>query len=165
MSIASKERENAYLLKILYAYFRLPKNVGDVAQLKLSDGSELDTLLVVGADGARSGVRRAMRVESTGWSYNQKAIVATLAVETFGGTNSIAWQRFTPLGPIALLPLTRELSSLVWTTTNADAERLMMMPADRFVDELNHYLVRMLKISSQNIGLKSPILVLKCSAK
>ncbi|KAI6238242.1 Ubiquinone biosynthesis monooxygenase COQ6, mitochondrial [Aphelenchoides fujianensis] len=117
---------------------RFPKSLAEAAQLQLNDGTVIDTQLVIGADGPRSGIRRQMDVPSTGWDYGQMAIVCTLSVDAPGG-NSIAWQRFTPLGPIALLPLTDSLSSLVWTSATEDAKRLLTLEPDRFVDELNHY--------------------------
>jgi ubiquinone biosynthesis monooxygenase Coq6 len=47
-----------------------------------------------------------------------------------------------PLGPVAILPLNERLSSLVWTTSNSEAKRLMEMPNELFVNELNNILVQ-----------------------
>jgi ubiquinone biosynthesis monooxygenase Coq6 len=118
---------------------RIPNSLSEPATLKLSNGEEINALLVIGADGNKSIVRQAMGVQTTRWDYDQMAIVCTLSVDLIG-ENTIAWQRFTPLGPIALLPVTDKLSSLVWTSKTEDARRLMALPPDQFVDELNHYL-------------------------
>ncbi|CAD5224079.1 unnamed protein product [Bursaphelenchus okinawaensis] len=128
-----------FMTKIRVNECRLPEDLRDPVELQLSDGSVIRSLLVVGADGARSGVRAAMGVNTTSFDYDQMAIVCTLEVQT-NGVNDIAWQRFTPLGPIALLPLTNTLSSLVWTSKSNDAKRLLSLGPEEFVDELNHYL-------------------------
>ncbi|XP_005111749.1 ubiquinone biosynthesis monooxygenase COQ6, mitochondrial [Aplysia californica] len=104
--------------------------------LQLSDGSELRTKLLIGADGMNSAVRDAAGFHTMTRDYKQTAVVATLVL---GDTtlNNTAWQRFLPTGPIALLPLSDKLSSLVWTTTPQDAKHLQQIPADSFVDAVN----------------------------
>ncbi len=72
----------------------------------------------MGADGINSPVRAFSKIDSYGWDYNTRAIVATLfhPPRTFP-TNATAYQRFLPTGPIAFLPLSHTASSLVWSTT------------------------------------------------
>ncbi|KAL4078786.1 hypothetical protein V8B97DRAFT_1933422 [Scleroderma yunnanense] len=85
----------------------------------LSDGSTLRARLLVGADGFNSPVRTFAGVASYGWSYDAQAVVATLNHPprgAFQGPNHTAYQRFLPTGPIAFLPLSPTVSSLVWST-------------------------------------------------
>uniref|UniRef100_A0A915L8X5 Ubiquinone biosynthesis monooxygenase COQ6 n=1 Tax=Romanomermis culicivorax TaxID=13658 RepID=A0A915L8X5_ROMCU len=132
---------------------KLSENLNDLVMVELDDGSKFTTALLIGADGVNSKVRSTMNSHYVSWSYDQKAIVATLDINTvkalffwyllkscLTGDNSIAWQRFTPTGPVALLPLTESKSSLVWTTTSQEAEALLTLPCDQFVDELNKIL-------------------------
>uniref|UniRef100_A0A915E4B6 FAD-binding domain-containing protein n=1 Tax=Ditylenchus dipsaci TaxID=166011 RepID=A0A915E4B6_9BILA len=101
---------------------RVPSDLSENAQITLSDGSVIESSLLIGADGAKSSVRQAMGVNYASQDYDQMAIVGTLKVShAKDSLKQIAWQRFTPTGPIALLPLTDELSSL-------------------FVDELNNHM-------------------------
>lgn len=92
----------------------------------------------IGADGANSVVRQSMDVDNFSLSYKQMGVVATLelnADEAAG--NTVAWQRFLPTGPVALLPLTDTLSSLVWSTSVEHAKELLRMEPEAFVDALN----------------------------
>ena len=64
--------------------------------------------LLIGADGFDSSVRRLTGLESVGWDYRQSAIVATmnlLATPNDDDKHYVAWQRFLPTGPIAMLPV------------------------------------------------------------
>jgi 2-octaprenylphenol hydroxylase len=104
------------------------------ARVGLSDGSELLACLVVGADGARSRVRELAGIQRSERSYGQTAIVATVTTEA--PHESTAWQRFLPTGPLAFLPLGDGRSSIVWSATSAEAERLLALGDAEFRREL-----------------------------
>ncbi|KIJ65128.1 hypothetical protein HYDPIDRAFT_89241 [Hydnomerulius pinastri MD-312] len=85
----------------------------------LSDGTTIRARLLVGADGFNSPVRSYAGISSYGWAYDTQAVVATLNHPprgAFQGPNHTAYQRFLPTGPIAFLPLSPTVSSLVWST-------------------------------------------------
>jgi 2-octaprenyl-6-methoxyphenol hydroxylase len=91
---------------------------GATASLALEDGSAVQALLVVGADGRGSPVRESAGINQTTWRYGQGAIVTTVIHERpHEGT---AEERFLDPGPFAILPMTddedgRHRSSIVWT--------------------------------------------------
>lgn len=99
-------------------------------EMVLDRNRRLRARLVVGADGARSRVRAHAGVPSRGWSYDQTAIVAT--VHTEQPHRETAWQRFTPDGPLAFLPLADGSCSIVWSSTTARAEPLLALDAAAF---------------------------------
>ena len=88
----------------------------------LTDGRRIRAALVVAAEGKESALRAARGIAVTRWSYPQTAIVCTIAHERPHG--GIAHERFLPVGPFAILPMTddhdgRHRSSLVWTEKTA----------------------------------------------
>lgn len=109
--------------------------------LKHADGSleAVSTKLLVGADGAGSGVRRLGGLSQWGWTYGQDAVVATVKTDVQHDT---AWQRYLASGPIALLPLWGKYSSIVWSASVAEAARLRALTDSAFKDELNSALQR-----------------------
>jgi 2-octaprenyl-6-methoxyphenol hydroxylase len=102
--------------------------------VQFKDGGEVSARLLVGADGAKSAVREAAGIAIHGWDYDQSAIVTTVAHER--DHNGRAEEHFLPAGPFAILPLTGKRSSLVWTETKSEAERIVALPDTQFHAEL-----------------------------
>ncbi|MGI9271645.1 MAG: UbiH/UbiF/VisC/COQ6 family ubiquinone biosynthesis hydroxylase [Woeseiaceae bacterium] len=92
-------------------------------QLALADGRKFDTNLVIGADGARSFVRASVGIETSDWEYEQAAFVTHLQPEK--SHRKIAWQRFLESGPLGMLPLADGRISVVWSTTEEQAQWAM----------------------------------------
>lgn len=111
---------------------------GDGWLLKLADGRELRSALLVAADGANSAVRRLAGCATREWDYLHHAIVTS--VRCARPHQATAWQRFTDDGPLAFLPLRRgddqQWCSIVWSTVPAEAERLMALDDTAFRHEL-----------------------------
>lgn len=87
------------------------------ATLTLASGREIAARLIVGADGRASGTAARAGIRRTGWDYGQTALVAAIAHER--PHHGIAHQFFMPPGPLAILPLPGNVSSIVWSE-NAD---------------------------------------------
>lgn len=104
-------------------------------RVSLSDGRKLTAALIVGADGGRSWVREQAGISCHQRDYQQKGIVATVRPERPHG--GVACQRFLPTGPLAMLPMTDHLCSIVWSAEDAEAERLMAMSDEDFLAALN----------------------------
>lgn len=102
----------------------------------LKTGEKFSSDLLIGADGYNSLVRKAIGGHHISLSYEQMGVVATIELSDANG-NCTAWQRFLPTGPVALLPLTNSLSSLVWTTTKDHAKQLIAIEPQEFIDALN----------------------------
>lgn len=100
----------------------------------LASGKTLTTQLIVGADGRASGTAERAGIKRTGWGYGQTAIVC--AVEHDLPHDGIAHQFFMPSGPLAILPLTGDRCSIVWSETDARATDIMAMEDADFLTAL-----------------------------
>jgi 2-octaprenyl-6-methoxyphenol hydroxylase len=92
------------------------------AQVTLADGRTLRAPVVVGAEGRGSVIRREAGIGALGWDYPQTGVVAT--VKLARPHEGVAHEYFLPGGPFAILPLTGDRASLVWTETTARAAAL-----------------------------------------
>ncbi|MHC1946024.1 ubiquinone biosynthesis hydroxylase [Bradyrhizobium sp. UFLA06-06] len=106
----------------------------DGISVTLADGTVIDASLLVAADGARSKLRERAGIATHGWDYNQSGIVVTVGHER--EHRGRAEEHFLPAGPFAILPLTGNRSSLVWTETRKDAARIVALNEELFHAEL-----------------------------
>ena len=92
------------------------------ASVTLDTGETLESDLLVGADGRRSGTCQRAGIKRTGWDYDQTALVCAIAHEQ--PHHGIAHQYFMPSGPLAILPLPGNQSSIVWSESTARAKEI-----------------------------------------
>jgi 2-octaprenyl-6-methoxyphenol hydroxylase len=100
------------------------------------EASKEHARLVVLADGGRSlnelpGMKRVTR------DYGHNALVAHVECEL--PHDNVAYERFTPLGPVALLPQGERGFALVWTAEPEEAERLSSLSEEEFLEGLHEY--------------------------
>ncbi len=87
------------------------------AVVTLADGRELRAPVAVGAEGRGSVIRSEAGIGAVGWDYPQTGVVATVQMER--PHEGVAHEYFLPGGPFAILPLTDNRASLVWTESRA----------------------------------------------
>ncbi len=97
---------------------------------------QVTSKLVVLADGGRSladipGISRQTKM------YGHDALVSK--VESELPHNNIAYERFTPMGPVALLPNGARNFSLVWTGKQEEVAQVMSLEDDAFLHQLHHH--------------------------
>lgn len=98
--------------------------------IRLEGGKGLSAPLVVGAEGRGSVVRQAAGIDTLGWKYGQSGVVATVRLGRDHG--NVAHEYFLPGGPFAILPLTEQRASLVWTETTRRGEALRTASDEAF---------------------------------
>ena len=102
--------------------------------LTLASGNTVRAKLLVGADGRASGTADRAAIKRIGWDYGQTALVCAIAHEKPHA--GIAHQFFMPPGPLAILPLTENRSSIVWSETAENAARIHALSDDAYLDVL-----------------------------
>lgn len=90
--------------------------------------------LLVAADGADSSVRAYCGLQARVKSYTQAAVVANIGLAR--SHHNQAFERFTPSGPIALLPMTDSRAALVWTLPLKEVDRVMQWTNQAFLSGL-----------------------------
>ena len=104
-------------------------------ELSISAGTEvIEARLVVAADGAQSAVRSAFGVAAQVRDYEQTAVITTVLPQRFH--EYVAYERFTPTGPMALLPLADGRCTLVLTLKPDVAQAALAWSDEEFIAEV-----------------------------
>lgn len=127
------EKSNAITLRNGVSVVAQDADVAGVT-LTLDSGETLRARLLVGADGRGSGTARRAGIKRVGWGYGQTALVCAISHERAHG--GVAHQFFMPPGPLAILPLTGNRSSIVWSETDANAARINALDDEAYLEIL-----------------------------
>ncbi|MFI0489367.1 MAG: 3-demethoxyubiquinol 3-hydroxylase [Yersinia sp. (in: enterobacteria)] len=108
--------------------------VGELWQVTLDAQQEIQSRLMVGADGANSLVRCLAGIGISGWQYRQSCMLITVETDTV--QQDTTWQQFFPTGPRAFLPLFDNWASLVWYDSPQRIRQLQAMPMAQLNQEI-----------------------------
>lgn len=103
-------------------------------RITLDDGEVRDGAVLIGCDGRNSQVAFRAGIKRTQKNYAQTSLVCAVAHEK--AHDGIAHQFFMPAGPLAILPLPGNKSSIVWTETTARAAEIAAMNDAQYLDAL-----------------------------
>ncbi len=110
------------------------RDLGGVT-LTLSDGARLRASLLIACDGKNSALRDRFGFKTLTWGYWQDAIICNIAhSEPHRG---VAHEVFYPSGPFAILPMTENRSSIVWTEKRSRARAFFEMSDTGFLAALH----------------------------
>ncbi|WP_206484214.1 FAD-dependent oxidoreductase [Thalassotalea sp. G2M2-11] len=107
-------------------------------QVKVSlSNRDINTKLLIAADGANSQVRKLANIGVTGWDYQQSCLL--INVETSLSQQDITWQQFTPTGPMAMLPMPGQHASLVWYHNKATVAQLSQLSHSQLQQQVHQH--------------------------
>jgi 2-octaprenyl-6-methoxyphenol hydroxylase len=116
-------------------------------------GRVMSARLLVGADGSDSVVRRCLEIAQHKKDYGQVAVICE--VGTSRPNCSTAYERFSAMGPLAMLPTGKHKSAVIWTLTPEEAEEKMALPEAAFREALQYafgYWLGHLQIMSRRVS-------------
>jgi len=132
LNIALQQADNIELLSPLKV--TALETSSDKTTVSLSNQQKLHCKLLVAADGQHSTIRELLELGSWQRDYQQTAVTANVSTER--PHQNRAFERFTDSGPLALLPMSDNRSSLVWTVKTDDEQRLLALSDEDFLQAL-----------------------------
>jgi len=106
------------------------ERLGEGWRLTDDEGRIVETDFIVAADGRRSMAREAADIAARRWTYPQTAL--TFALDHDRDHHDISTEFHTASGPFTLVPAGDRRSSVVWMTSNVEAERLALLDDEAF---------------------------------
>ena len=104
--------------------------------VKLSSGQVLCSKLLLACDGRFSKLRELYQIHTTQKKYHQTAIVFN--IEHKRSHENVAYEKFLPGGPLAILPLKNSnQSSIVWIAPDKLAPAILSLNEENFAQQLN----------------------------
>ena len=103
----------------------------------LTRGEEVETPLLIAADGARSKTREWLGISARDHDTGHDALIANLSLKE--SHKGIAYERFLNDGPLALLPLPDQRMALVWTGPRAQVDQWMALADDEALAQLEAF--------------------------
>lgn len=122
-----------------------------VAIEQAGETHELQAKLIIAADGAKSPIRQALNLSAEQKDFNHHAIVGNIQLKR--SHNHVAYERFTPKGPVALLPVEQDKATFIWTMAPDQVESIMALDDADFLkqlqDEFGYRAGRFVKVSKR----------------
>jgi 2-polyprenylphenol 6-hydroxylase len=152
-----RTKTNIHLFTPVRVEKLIPQQAG--AQLLVKSGAdifELHTKLAIVADGGDSPLRKSLGIDSNVKDYGQTAVIANIAYSE--SHQGVAYERFTPQGPLALLPLgesnSAKESALVLTLPSDQVAAVIELSDEEFLQHLQnrfgHRLGKFIRVSQRH---------------
>jgi 2-octaprenyl-6-methoxyphenol hydroxylase len=113
----------------------------------------VEARLAIAADGAQSVLREAAGIGAKTWNYEQTALVTNVLTQRFH--DHVAYERFTPEGPLALLPMSEGRLGLIWTFATEVAPTIAQVDDAAFLarlqDAFGFRLGRFMKVGARQL--------------
>ncbi|HEX4970689.1 MAG TPA: 2-octaprenyl-6-methoxyphenyl hydroxylase [Steroidobacteraceae bacterium] len=113
----------------------------------------VEARLAIAADGAQSVLREAAGIGAQTWNYEQTALVTNVLTQRFH--DQVAYERFTPEGPLALLPMSEGRLGLIWTFATEVAPTIAQVDDAAFLarlqDAFGFRLGRFMKVGARQL--------------
>jgi 2-octaprenyl-6-methoxyphenol hydroxylase len=103
---------------------------------ELQNQHYIEAKLCIAADGGNSKTNLLLGIDSISSDYACSAIIANIRCDK--AHQNRAYERFTEAGPLALLPLSEQRYSLVWSVKNSELEQILKLNKQQFLNKLQH---------------------------